>query len=134
MKQRCSNPKAHRYDLYGGRGIRVCKKWLKFDGFWKDMQPDYRPNLTLDRKDRDKGYFKRNCVWADWKTQNRHTTNCRMLTYRGETRAMSEWVEILGVPRGTVKWRLAKGYPVKTALEGGLKIGRPKGTKTKAPA
>lgn len=42
MIQRCSNPKNKAYKNYGGRGISVCNKWLKFEIFFADMgeKPD----------------------------------------------------------------------------------------------
>lgn len=48
MIQRCNNPN-HRYYLdYGGRGITVCKRWLKFENFLKDMGKNWKSGLTLE--------------------------------------------------------------------------------------
>src|SRR6202041_1024294 len=33
MIQRCSNSRKRHYDRYGGRGIKVCDRWLGSDGF-----------------------------------------------------------------------------------------------------
>jgi hypothetical protein len=64
MKQRCYNPKATDYYLYGGRGITVCDRWLNsFENFLADMgeKPE---NMSIDRKDNDQHYCKDNCRWA----------------------------------------------------------------------
>lgn len=63
MIQRCTNPNRGDYDRYGGRGITVCDQWRDFVVFLADMGE--RPEgKTLDRKNNDKGYYKRNCRWA----------------------------------------------------------------------
>lgn len=68
MIQRCSNPRHGAYKDYGGRGITVCKRWMKFENFVEDMglRP---PGLTLERVNNDKGYKKSNCKWATRKEQ-----------------------------------------------------------------
>jgi len=63
MIQRCRNPKAANYSRFGGRGIRVCRRWRVFANFLADMGE--RPiAMTLDRKDGSKGYYRQNCRWA----------------------------------------------------------------------
>ena len=71
MLDRCSNENNTAYKYYGGRGIKVCKRWqgLKgFSNFIKDMGE--RPKgLTLDRIDNSKSYSPSNCRWTDRSTQ-----------------------------------------------------------------
>jgi len=69
MLARCRDPNAKHFDRYGGRGIAVCKRWLKFENFLADMGK--RPKgKTLDRfPNPDGNYKKRNCRWATPKEQ-----------------------------------------------------------------
>lgn len=69
LTQRCTNPKNKRWQHYGGRGIRVCDRWLaSFEAFYADMgaRP---PNTSIDRIDVNGHYEPGNCRWADAKTQ-----------------------------------------------------------------
>lgn len=69
MIQRCENPKNKFFYNYGARGINVCPKWRQsFENFLIDMgmPPD---NMTLERKDNNKGYLKKNCYWASRQNQ-----------------------------------------------------------------
>lgn len=63
MLQRCENPKDKRFYDYGGRGITVCKAWHKYEKF-KEWSVDYKPGLSIERKNNDRGYCPSNCKWA----------------------------------------------------------------------
>ena len=72
MMQRCYNPNNVAYKDYGGRGIRVYRRWWKFKNFYKDMGE--RPKgMSLERIDNSKGYRPSNCKWATPQEQAHNT-------------------------------------------------------------
>lgn len=71
MVRRCHSPSHHAFKDYGARGITVCDKWKKFEGFIEDM--GFQPHgLSIERINNDLGYSKENCKWATVTEQARN--------------------------------------------------------------
>ena len=80
MKQRCYNPNNSRFYVYGGRGIKVCDRWLEsFENFLEDMFPSWRPGLSIDRINNDGNYEPSNCRWASDKEQAENQQKVRKI-------------------------------------------------------
>jgi hypothetical protein len=109
MIRRCNNPNVKDYPDYGGRGIKVCKRWRKFETFLVDMGPP-PPGMLLERKHNDGPYSPDNCRWATRSEQMRNRRNNRLLTAGGLTLPLVVWSERNGVPVSTMEKRLAQGY------------------------
>lgn len=84
MKRRCYNEKSDNYQIYGGRGIKVCDRWMEPNGigfvnFCEDMGPRPTEKHSIDRIDPDGNYEPSNCRWAtaseQSKNQRRWKTN-----------------------------------------------------------
>lgn len=116
MKDRCSNSKHQSFKNYGGRGILVCKRWLKFDNFLKDMgeKPE---GLSIDRIKNNRGYYKNNCHWATRNYQSRNKRSNRIITFNGKTQCLSDWARELSLPTVTLWSRIySYKFPLKKAL------------------
>lgn len=116
LRQRCNNKKSWLYKYYGGRGIKVCKRWNKYENFIKDMGQKPQPKYELDRINVNKDYKPSNCRWVDKKTQQRNQRRTVIITYKGITRKRLEWGELLGINPDTIRRRLDRGHTVKRAL------------------
>jgi hypothetical protein len=115
MIGRCTKPHWGFWKDYGGRGITVDEKWLKFENFFADMG-DPSPELSLERLDNSKGYTKSNCVWANNKVQSRNRRANKKITFQGETYCVAEWAEKIGIPKSTLRKRLSEGWTIEQAL------------------
>jgi hypothetical protein len=120
MIQRCTNPKELNYQYYGAKGIKVCKRWLKFENFYEDMGT--RPSLrhTIDRKNGAKGYYKYNCRWVTKSVQSKNrgklVRSKIQLTAFGVTATLAVLARTHGQILNTVKSRLIRGMSLEEAL------------------
>ena len=107
MKRRCYLKTARSYPDYGGRGIKVCDRWLEsFDNFVEDM--GFRPTSKheIDRINTNGDYEPGNCRWATKKENARNKRNTVMLTIDGNKKSMAEWSEISGESYDNIKNRV----------------------------
>lgn len=103
------------FDRYGGRGIKVCARWRRFENFLADMGE--RPDGTcLDRIDNNGHYTPQNCRWSTRKEQARNRSSSVVLTYKGRSQPAIAWAEELRMHRSTLSKRLRHGWSVKRAL------------------
>lgn len=97
MKLRCYQEKHQSYFRYGGRGIKVCDRWLEsFEKFYADMGKRPEGRYSLDRIDNNGNYEPSNCRWATFFTQMSNTR--RSSTHPGVSfnKARKKWIVFLG--------------------------------------
>lgn len=116
MLARCSNATNPAYCNYGGRGISVCERWLKYENFIADMGHRPSDKHSIERINNDGNYEPTNCKWATKKEQCNNMRTNRFLVFNGESKTMSQWAESLGVSRDTIRGRLRRGATVEQAL------------------
>ena len=108
MRSRCYDPDATGYKNYGGRGIRVCERWLQFQNFLADMGE--RPPLsTLDRIDNHSDYGPNNCRWSTRSEQASNRRDAIRITHDGETANLAAWAKKLGIHKATLLSRYWRG-------------------------
>lgn len=114
MIARCTRESSTFWHRYGGRGIRVCPRWFKFEHFLEDMGPKPSPKHSIDRIDNDLGYSPENCRWATMSQQRANIdpsspTAIRFCALNGESLPVKEWASRLGISRKTLTERLDSG-------------------------
>lgn len=135
MKQRCYYSRCIGYKNYGGRGIKVCDRWLEetygFKNFLDDMGP--RPKgkynsgfakYSIDRIDVNGDYCPENCRWVDRYVQ---ASNTRAGS-RGDSQTIGVWqvhakygdywVATIGVDgKQIIKWAKSEEDAIKLRKE-----------------
>lgn len=123
MKQRCGYEKHEHFAEYGGRGIKICERWLhSFENFLADMGRRPSTKHTLDRKDNDLDYGPENCCWATRKDQSRNQRRTIMVMYGGREMPLAEAAELAGIRYLKVWIRIKRlGWSVERALSTPIK-------------
>lgn len=118
MKGRCLNENNTNYHHYGGRGIKVCKEWMEFNNFMKDMCKDYllhsekcgEEKTTIERHNVDGDYCKENCKWETIEKQNRNKRNTIIIEVYGEKFNFDELSKKYGIKKRTLQDRYYSGW------------------------
>lgn len=117
MMWRCYSTSATHFHYYGGRGIRVCQRWMDFRLFLTDMESGYSSGLSIDRIDPNGNYMPSNCRWATQQTQSINKRNVRFIAIHGEKVALVDLARQKGLCPETIVFRLKKGIPQYEAIE-----------------
>lgn len=123
MRFRCSNKNHMNYEKYGGRGIKVCKRWDSFVNFISDMgeRPD---GMQLDRIKTNGNYTPRNCRWATPRQNVNNRRNSAFIIANGIKKTISEWAEITGIGHSTLLYRKKIGWPHRLIISVPPKLGQ----------
>lgn len=117
MRNRCGDPTNRQWKDYGGRGIKVCERWLEsFENFIADLGRKPGPRHSLGRIDNDGDYEPGNVRWETRRQQSLNSRGNTLMTLRGETMTMTEWCEKLGLRRNMVSLRHQRGWSDEEAL------------------
>lgn len=117
MRARRENSKHTHFDRYGGRGIKVCERWVKFENFLTDMGE--RPSLkySIDRfPNNDGNYEPGNCRWATRQEQMWSRTVGLVVDFRGQRSRLCDLADQFGFDRIVVYQRMARGWSVEESL------------------
>jgi hypothetical protein len=116
MRQRCHCESAIGFHNYGGRGIKVCERWMNsFENFYADM--GNRPEgMSLDRIDNDGDYCPDNCKWSSHVEQGANQRTNRFIEHDGERLTLAQWSRRTGLSKHTIRRRLIKGWSIEKTL------------------
>ncbi len=119
IKTRCYNRNYKQYEDYGGRGIRVCRRWLvSFENFLTDMGRKPSPEHSIQREDNDGDYAPDNCLWATDAEQRRNRRTNVWVVIGGRKQCVTDWLREFGTPEPTYRYRRKKGWSPEEALLG----------------
>lgn len=115
MHKRCADLGNARY---GGRGIKVCDRWIDFENFIADVGPRPSPQHSLDRfPDNDGNYEPGNVRWATAREQAQNTSKNHLLVLDGRTLCLTAWAREAGLSPQLLRWRMERlGMSLRAAM------------------
>jgi hypothetical protein len=117
MIERCRNENLPTYRNYGGRGIRVCERWMNFTNFLADMGDPPTAKHSIDRINNDGNYEPGNCRWATQQEQCNNTRQNHYLTFNGRTQTVTQWAMETGLGIERLRTRIKRGWGAERALK-----------------
>jgi hypothetical protein len=116
MRSRCTYEKHRAWLRYGGRGIKVCDRWLNdYDAFFEDMG-ECPEGMTIERQDNDGHYELGNCRWASRKEQARNRHGNRIIELGSRKQTVTDWAEEIGLSPSGINYRQNAGLPISEVL------------------
>ena len=123
MLTRCNNPKKATYERYGGRGIKICDRWKKFENFLEDNKKMYNvafkkygKETQIDRIDNDGDYTPENCRWISRTMNSNNRSTNVLLTYKNKQYTLSALARKHKLHPETFRSRLERGCEIEQAL------------------
>lgn len=116
MINRCLSTKNKCYKNYGGRGIKVCKRWMKFKNFLADMGLKPSPSHSIERINNNGNYTPKNCRWASRVQQANNKRNSQIIKFKGMSLTIAQWSDKLGIKYATILWRMHNWFSIKNIL------------------
>lgn len=109
--QRCTNPNNTHWESYGGRGIKVCQRWLdSFQAFYDDMGPRPSAEHSIERLDNDGDYCPENCIWATEDIQARNKRTNVRVNVNGKSMVLADAAAASGLPAQVAYDRRHQGW------------------------
>lgn len=106
MVNRCNNPNDAAYKYYGAKGIKVCKRWHKYENFLVDMGERPSKDHSIDRKNVEGDYKPSNCRWATRSEQQKNKTTTRLYTDGKFVGTLVECAAKIGISKELAHWRM----------------------------
>ena len=124
MKSRCCNPNNTDWHHYGGRGVKVCERWLNsFEAFLEDMGETLK-GMSIDRIDNDGDYSPENCRWATLAEQCNNRRTNHIIEANGKAQNIAQWAKELGVCSSALSGRLNRGWSAEDAVNTPARVRR----------
>lgn len=118
IRQACSNPKDHRWQYCGAKGIRVCPQWnVSFSTFLKDMGRRPTRYHKLRRIDPTQDYRPGNVHWIKERGVARSKLLTQPVEMCGEVRTLAEWGLAMGLSLRLLRERVHRGWSVGKILK-----------------
>lgn len=113
MHNRCYNQKDISFCNYGAKGVIICKEWREdFMSFYNwAINNGWEAGLQIDKDIKGNGvlYSPDTCIFVTRTENGRKKRNNILVTYNGETKALSAWCEMLSLKYNTVRKRILSG-------------------------
>lgn len=120
---RCTYKKCAGYDIYGGRGIKVCQEWLHGYGAFKRWaySHGYDENAekfkcTIDRIDTNGDYCPENCRWVSQLVNDNDRRTSVYINVNGEKITMSNAARKYGVSYKSLSSGIKRGIDADTVV------------------